>query len=120
LNGVGPAGGTIGGSYQLLDVGQESAAEAGWNTLAQNATGSRVQFPPGAWPSTLQVAPGSVFSGATVSLQGSVDGSTWVTLSPPVLTAAGLFNALQPTEIYTWGRPQVNGGGFLTNINVTF
>lgn len=131
INSVGPVGATIDDGYQLVGVGQVSPVEAAWSNLTQGGgAAGRVMFTPGAWPVTF-AASGVFGAGGSVSLQGSNDGITWTTLTPPALTAPGPFKALHapnpwqnyiidPSEIYIYGRPITAGGDATTAINVTY
>jgi hypothetical protein len=69
---------------------------------------------------SVQVA-GTGGTGLNVPIEGSNDGTNWVTLKDPfsnpiVFTAAGLA---QVTEISRFIRPRIAGGDGTTNVNVT-
>jgi hypothetical protein len=97
------------------------ADEAHWTSLEDNDYGVPIRLGEGTWP-TIHV--GGDFSGAKVALQGShgdhiVGGEMrWVMLSPPPLTAPGVFRPLKTDEHYQFGRPVVMGGDFNTRIDV--
>lgn len=56
--------------------------------------------------------------GGSISLQGSVDGVNWFNLSPPALTAAGMFAALGAAEHPRYIRPNVTAGDGTTSLTV--
>jgi len=122
INSVGPAGATIDAGYTLVNIGVLSATEAGMVNMPfstpVNYTSMKVQFTPGAWPTIS--ASGTFGAGGSVSLQGSNDGATWVALSPPALTAAGTFKALQASEVYIFCQAVVTGGDGTTSISLSY
>lgn len=88
-----------------------------WAALATNDDGTPAQLVQAA-DRTVQVE--GTFGGATCTLQGSLDGSNWRTLtdmqgSDLTFTAAGIAMVMEAT-IYT--RPAITGGAG-ASINVT-
>lgn len=80
-----------------------------WSPLATGDTGEPLQ---GTGLSDRSVQFTGTFGGATVVLEGSNDGTNWVTLTDPAgvalsFTAAGLKQILQITR---YMRPNVSGG----------
>lgn len=80
-----------------------------WSALATNDTGTPIQAA-GLSERSFQVA--GTFGGATVVLQGSNDGTNWVTLTDPLgvaisFTSTGLKQVMQ---VCRYMRPSVSGG----------
>lgn len=80
-----------------------------WTSLTENDTAAAVEFP-GNGDKTVQVT--GTFGGATVVLQGSLDGSNWATLKDGAgtaisFTSAGLASVL---ENVAYVRPSASGG----------
>lgn len=88
-----------------------------WPSLGQNDDGS--QEPAAHYPDkTVQVA--GTFSGATVALEGSNDGTNWFILTDPLgvpvtFTATGLRIIIE-NPLYV--RPKVTGGAGGTDVTV--
>lgn len=80
-----------------------------WLAMATNDTGEAIQ---GNGLADRSFQASGTFGGATVVLQGSNDGSNWVTLTDPAgaaisFTSTGLKQVLQITR---YMRPSVTGG----------
>lgn len=92
---------------------------ASWDPLPAGnptAAGDSLTWP-GLWK-TSAFSSGGTFGGASVALEGSDDGQTWVALSPPALTAAGAFAAVTDADRRRFVRPLVSGGDATTAITV--
>jgi len=89
-----------------------------WETLTSaNAAGTAVQMG-GSTDRTVQII--GTFDSATVVMQGSMDGTTWFTLTDPqgnaISKTAAAGEAI--TEITRYIRPSTSGGGASQDIDV--
>jgi len=90
-----------------------------WETLTNGDSGSSIEMP-GSAIRSVQVT-GTFGAGGTVVIQGSNDGSNWVTLNDIEgnalsLTAAGI-ESIQ--EVTRYIRPSVTAGDGTTDLDVT-
>lgn len=91
-----------------------------WETLTDtNANGTPVRMVWNAADLVVQVV--GTFATATVTMQGSLDNTNWVTLTDPsdndlTFTAAGGSGI---RDKYLWIRPSTSGGGGTQDIDVT-
>jgi len=90
-----------------------------WETLLQGDDGAPLSMPDFA-DKTIQVL--GTLGGATVNIEGSLDGVTWSLLTSPqgdvlAFTAADLSAV---TELVTHIRPNISGGDGTTDIDVYF
>jgi len=95
-----------------------NAAIYTWTALPASLAGPSVSGP--GWTDRSVQVTGTFGVGATVTLQGSNDGTNWFTLHDPFanllsFTAAGFAEV---TEIALFMRPNVAGGDGTTSINV--
>lgn len=88
-----------------------------WSAMASGDVGDPMKYAQFA-DRTVQV--GGTFDGATVVLEGSVDGEAYHTLTDPQGNALTFTTARLEavTEVVAFIRPNVSGGGAGTAINV--
>lgn len=102
-----------------IDTAYDRGYQALWETLtAANAAGTSVQVW-GAADRSVQVV--GTPNGATTVLQGSNDGTNWVTLTDPLGNAISFVNATglkQISEITRYIRPSTSGGGGAQDLDV--
>lgn len=94
-----------------------TGATLAWVALKNGDTGTPT--PAGLWSASYFQATGTWGVGGSVQLEGSIDGQTWVKLSPAALVAAGFFTALGAGERPKFVRPNCTAGDGTTSIVVT-
>jgi len=96
---------------------QENTVKAFWETLLNTDVGSAHRQP--GW-AIRHVQVTGTFGGATVTMQGSHDGTNWATLNdlqgdPITISAAGI-TSIQESTLQI--RPNVTGGDGTTDLDV--
>ena len=107
---------TVTGRKPSPDAGYSGdAALITWTLNTTNTAGTAAQL--GAFTDRAIQCVGT-WAGATVVLQGSMDGTNWVTLSDPQGTAVSMTsNGLQAVlEATAYVRPSLSGGDGTTSI----
>lgn len=96
---------------------QRNVLRVSWNSVPQNEVGQQL---PLAQYSDRSVQVSGTFGGATVTIEGSNDGTNWFTLADPQGNNLSFVTARLEAilELVFWIRPKVTGGDGTTSINV--
>lgn len=110
---------TITATYTRISTADDKAHVITWTPLANGDSGSPLEMA-GAADRSAQIT-GTFGTGGTIVLEGSNDGTNYVTLTDPQgnaisKTAAGIE---QIEEITRYVRPRVTGGDGTTALTVT-
>lgn len=112
---------TIASVIQSIDTYGDDCHVVSWSTMTNSGSdvGSPIQMP-GSADRSVQVT-GTFGAGGTVAIEGSNDGTNYVTLNDPQGNALAVTTAKieQILEMTRYIRPRITGGDGSTSLTVT-